>query len=231
MPSITWGTLKAEIGRMLDDPAHGTYSETLLLDGINAALIAFASTHTGIASDFTLTGDGSTYTFDLPSNIVDQEHAGVYAVEWIDQEWLREEKFWHGTQLPSTSRTTTSIPRAYALWPVGKISFFQVPGNSDTITLHYVAHYDDIVDNNSTIAIPFWAREAVKRFVVAYALAPGYMKTGRLRQYQAKREAGDPEDNPLLRAAEHHMKRYHEILAVHRVPQYKQDLWAEDYRR
>jgi hypothetical protein len=206
------------------------YSASILLDGVNDALRAFASAHTGLASDFTITGDGTTDTFSLPSNIVDSEHAGVYAVQWTNQEWLREERYWPGASYPSTSRSTTSVPRAYVLWPVGEISFTQVPGSGDTITVHYVAHYDDVVDTNSVISIPNWSIEAIKLYAAAVALAPASTKASELGQYKSRREAGKPEDNPLLRLSMHYMDRFYQILSTHPMPQYKLDSMPGDYR-
>ena len=220
-PSVTWSTLRAQIARKLNDTGMQRYTADLLMDGINDALRAFASTHTGLASDFEITGDGSTYTFDLPSNIVDSEHAGVYAVQWTEQRWLYEEKYWPAMELPSSTRTTSSAPLAYFLWPVGKISFTRVPGNGDTITIHYVAYYPAVTGDASQILVPVWAREAVKLYTCAEALAPGSAKTANLRQYQSRREAGKPEDNPLLVLAKHYLARYEQILASHPLPQYR----------
>lgn len=230
MPSTTWTILKAQIGRRLNDESHAKYGAALLLDLVNDALIHFASVHTGLASDFTLTGDGSTYVFDLPSSLVDTEHAGVYAVQWTEQEWLREVPYWHGMRFPSSDRDTSSSPKGYTLWPYGKISFGRVPGSGDSIILHCVVHYPTVTVDGSYILVPFWAREAIKCYVCAEALGPGSVKAAQLRQYQSRREAGRPEDNPLLKRADRFALRYYQILSEHRVPQYKQDVSTEVYR-
>jgi len=229
-PSITWGTLKTQIGRRLNDVTHAKYDADLLLDLVNDALIHFAGVHTGLKSDFDITGDGTTYEFDLPQNIVDTEHAGIYAVQWTDQEWLREQPFWHGMKFPSSSRDTDSSPVAYTLWPASKITFGRVPSSGDAITLHYVAYYPDVAIDASPILVPFWAREAIKCYVCAEALGPGSVKASQLRQYQSKREAGKPEDNPLLMRADRFALRYYQILSEHRPPQYRQDVSTEDFR-
>jgi hypothetical protein len=218
--SVTWAALKAQIGRKLDDPTYAKYSATLLMDVVNDALTAFAATHTGVASDFPLTGDGTTYEFSLPSDIVDEEGAGVYAVHWKENTWLTRLEYWPGTVWANTTRSTTSYPLGYILWPQGKISFSRIPTDGQTVTVHYVAYYPEIVGDNSSITVPRWALEAIKLYAAAVALEPSSTKAATLGQYKSRREAGYPEDNPVLRLAEHYLKRYYEILAAHPSPQY-----------
>ena len=218
--ATTWATFKAKIARKLDDPTYKKYSETLLLDAVNDALAAFAAAHTGVASDFAITGDGSTYEFDLPADIVEEEGAGVYAVHWKENTWLTRREYWPGTAWANTSRTTTSNPLGFVLWPQGVINFTRVPVSDQAITVHYVAYYPEVADDASSITVPRWALEAIKLYVAAVALEPASTKAGTLGQYKTRREAGQPEDNPLLRLAQHYIKRYYEILAAHQPPQY-----------
>jgi len=219
--SIPWSTLRTSIALKLNDSTLQRYSADLLLECANDALLAYAATHTGVASDFSITGDGETYTYDLPGDIVDAGNAGVYAVQIPYQEWLREEKYWPGVRWPSTSRSTTSKPNAYVLWPTGKISFTQIPGTDAAITVHYVAYYPVIVDTDTAITVPVWAREAIKLYAAAAALEPASTKAGQLGQYKSRFESGKPEDNPLLRLSEHYMHRYYRLLQAHPVPQYR----------
>ena len=219
--SITWQAFRTQIARKLNDADMQRYDAELLLDCANDALLAFAASHTGVASDFPVTGDGTTYTFDLPDDIVDAGNAGVYAVQVPNQEWLREEKFWPGVRWPSTARSTTSKPKAYVLWPTGKISFTQIPAASASIIIHYVAYYPVILTTDSVITVPVWAREAIKLYAAAVALEPASTKAGQLGQYKSRFESGKPEDNPLLRLSEHYMRRYYSLLQAHPVPQYR----------
>ena len=176
MASVTWATFKAQIARKLDDTSYRTYSTDLLLDAVNDALEAFAAAHTGVASDIELTGDGTTYEFDLPGNIIEEEGAGVYAVHWEKSTWLTRLEYWPGKAWPNASRSTSSKPLGYILWPQGKISFSRVPTASQTVTIHYVAYYAEVVDDDSTLTVPRWARSAIKHFVCAEALEPGSAK-------------------------------------------------------
>jgi len=218
--TVTWATVKEQIARKLNDPTHKTYPEALLLDAINDALTAFAAAHTGVASDFGITGDGETYEFALPWDIVEEGGAGVYAVHWKQNTWLTRLEYWPGESWADTARSATSNPFGYILWPQGKISFSRIPADEQVVTVHYVAYYPEVSVDASVITVPRWALEAIKLYSAAVSLEPTSTKAGKLGQYKSRREAGEPEDNPLLRLAEHYMKRYYEILAVHPPPQY-----------
>jgi len=91
--SITWGALRTQIARKLNDSSMATYSADILQDAVNDALNAFAASHTGVASDYIITGDGTTYVFDLPDDMVESENAGIYAVEFPEQGFIYEERY------------------------------------------------------------------------------------------------------------------------------------------
>jgi len=220
MASITWGTLKPRIARKLKDTGYNKYSETLLMDCINDALAAFAADHTGVATDHTVTGDGSTYEYDLPDDIVDAEGAGVFAVHWEDNTWLSEMSYWPGRAWKSQTRSTASRPRAYVLWPAGKISFTRVPDNNQTVTIHYVAHYPEVTGDESAITVPRWAREPLKLYAAARAIEPVALAAGDLGRWRTRDDAGHPEHNPLLRMTEYFMAQYWDKLSRQTPPQY-----------
>ena len=218
--AIQWAVLKAQLARKLKDPDHRTYDEDLLLDAVNDALVAFASSHTGVASDFDIEGDGETSAFPLPDNIIEDEGAGVYAVHWGNNQWLRELEYFPGTQWTSPERTTDSSPLGFILWPQNTITFSRIPESGQTVTIHYVAYYDPVVDDDSMINVPRWAEEAIKLYAAATALEPGATKAAKLGNYKTRKDSGGPEDNPLLQLARRYMERYYRILAQHPVPQY-----------
>ena len=228
--SKTWSTLRTEIARKLNDPSMATYTAAMLLDAVNDALSAFAASHTGVASDVTLTGDGTTYTFDLPTDMVDSENAGIYAVQWKEQEWIYPERFWWRVKWPATERSTTSKPKAYVLWPRGSISFTQIPGSGDAIILHYIAYYEEVLVVGDIIDVPRWAFEAIKCYVCSVTLSAAFAKSANIRQWNQREDSGEPEDNPLLRLAKYYMTRYFNLLTMHPEPQYNQDIQPEDYR-
>lgn len=220
MASITWADFKPQIARKLKDTEYSKYSETLLMDCVNDALAAFAADHTGVATDTTVTGDGSTYEYDLPDDIVDAEGAGVYAVHWEKNRWLSEIDYWPGRSWKSTTRSTSTKPRAYVLWPTGKISFTRIPDDDQEITIHYVAHYPEVTSDETAITVPRWAREPIKLYAAARALEPSALATGRVRQWGSKEDSGNPVQNPLMDMAQYFIKQYWEKLSRQTPPQY-----------
>lgn len=208
--AIQWAVLRDRIARKLNDPSYQKYSQQLLMDAANDALRHFAAHHTGVEREASLTGDGTTDTFPLPTDVVDTYAGGVYAVKWSDGNFIRETTHW-----PSDSPNPE-----YILWPRGYIKFTETPSNGATITLYYVGYYTEITDDSTVVEVPNWAIEAIEYRTMAGALDPGIVKRAELGQYQSRREAGGPEDNPLLRAAEYFLKRYDKLLDSFRAPQY-----------
>lgn len=218
---MDWLRFRAQIGRKLSDPDHRKYQPDLLVDCVNDALQNFASSHTGVPREFLITGNGDNSQFPLPEDLVEEEGAGVYAVKWnTDSSWLKEEVYWPGSAWASTRVTSTSQPLKYVLWPVNSITLTRVPKDGQRITIYYVGHYDDIVDDQSLITVPKWAREAIKMYTCAVALDPVSAKAANLGQFKSKREAGHPEHNPLLQQAKYWLARYHELLLQHATPTY-----------
>lgn len=218
---MDWGRFRLEIGRKLSDPEHRKYKPELLRDCVNDALRDFASSHTGVARESYIVGDSSNWQFPLPEDMVDEENAGVYAVQWDSNTWLQRADYWPGSSWESRYITAASYPLRYVMWPVGCISFTRIPEKYQQVKIYYVGYYDEVVDDQSLITVPVWAREAIKLYAAAVALEPMAVKAANLGQFKSKREAGHPEHNPLLREAEYMMKRYRELLRTHATPQYR----------
>ena len=212
---ITWLTLKQQVATgFLDDPTYQTYTETKLLWAINDALTALASSYTGVASVSDITGDGTTVEWSLPDNIINERDRGVFGVRWTDDEtWLRELDYQPGA--------TVDPSNTYTVWPTGTLGLYQAPADGDTFRVYYIAYYDGVTADDSIIAVPPWAREALKCYCASSVLAPAYAQQALIRNYQSKRDAGNPEDNPQLRLAQHFMKRYHIICQQHPQEQWK----------
>jgi hypothetical protein len=217
--SVTWATLKAQLQRKLDDNSGRKYDSDLLMDAVNDALAAFAATHTGVLSDFEITGDGLSKTWDLPDDIVDEEGAKVVAVHWKQNQWLTALEYWPGESWHSASVTTSSRPLGYVVYGT-EIRFSRIPSDGQAVTVHYVAHYPEVEDDDSAITVPRWAREAIKCYAAAVALEPASVKASNLGQYKDRTESGSPEDNPMYKQAEYFMRRYDYILSKHQPPQY-----------
>lgn len=217
---VTWETLRTRISRKLNDADMRSYSASILLDAVNDALAAFASGHTGVASTHTLTGDGTSSVFDLPSNIVDTEAAGIVAVQWLNNKWLPRFEYFPGTDLPNDTISATTAPVGYVLWPADQITFTRIPKLDASVLLNYIAYYSAVALVTDEISIPRWSEEAIVLYASAVAMEPTATKTGKVRTYTSRRDAGTPEDNPGLQLSRHYMNRYQLLLMEHPAPQY-----------
>ena len=207
---MLWSTLKLQIGRKVNDPTATKYEDSIL-DNANDALRLFATIHTGVASVSTITGDGETTQFPLPENCVDSGENQVIGVYNSDDDlWLAEVRF-----LPNEELKT-----GYYLWPQGYINFNPYISDGEEYDVHYIAYYNVIDGDDSTIDVPQWAIEAIKLYAAGRTLEDAASKMALLGQFRTKVDSGNPEHQPILRLAEGYIKQFWDIIDQHRAPQY-----------
>jgi hypothetical protein len=208
----TWGAFKLEIGGKINNPRVTKPAlAASLLNNANDALRLLAAQHTGCASTFTITGDGSTTQYSLPTNCLDNESSGVYAVyDALAGVWMKQVTFFPGE----------ALGLGYYVWPSGSINFYPAPSDGYDINVYYVAYYDEIVDDNSNIAIPVWAYEAIKLYTAGRTLEDQASQMALLGQFKTKVDSGGPEDQPIMRLSERYIQQFWEILNSYPAPQY-----------
>lgn len=210
--ATVWAALRAQI--LMKLPSDRKFTEGELLVAIATALKAFAAAHTGYASVSTYPADGVTVEFPLPDNNIGTEDAVVGVM--VGPAWMRRAYVWPSDALEARN--------TYLLWPGGTIRF-PVPPSKD-LTVYYVAFYPSPETDDSVITVPSWAEEALAYYAAAKLLERIAAKTAQLGAFKSRKEAGDPEDNPILRLVEHYYRRYKSILAAHPPPQYSRLLPA-----
>lgn len=181
--TTTWSQLDAEIGILLEDPNSVSYGADLRKNCFNRAMEYFAVTHTAMMKVAAVTAD-SSYVILYPSDFIDAPD-GCIEVTWKDKKrWLHEEEVTQGDAVPR---------EGYIPLHIGYQMFTQ---EYDSLRLWYFAKYPAISLGSSQIVIPGWAQWAVMNLACAYMLYPGMMNQQMLRQFQTKRDAGSPDDNP-----------------------------------
>jgi len=213
----TWGNFKLEIARIVNDPQVTKFAADLL-DGVNDALSMLASSHTGVASvheyvtsasDFV--GDTGTASFCVPSNAVQGNEGyrvrGVYNLD--DDMWLTHADIISGKK----------AEEGWLIWPDGSMRLRPSPTEGDTIQLHYVAYYDQVVGDSSVISIPQWAYEAVKLYTAGRVIYTQASQLALLSTFRTKVDAGNPEHAPVLKLGQHYIEQFWEILNQHPAPQ------------
>lgn len=181
--TITWTQLNTEIGILLEDPSSASYGDDLRKNCFNRAMEYFAVTHTAMMKVETVTA-GADYVIPYPADFIDAPD-GCIEVTWKDKKrWLHEEEVAQGDAVPK---------EGYIPMHIGYQLFTQ---DYDALRLWYFAKYPSVTGNNSAIVLPAWSQWAVINLACAYMLYPGMMNQQMLRQFQNRRDAGSPEDNP-----------------------------------
>lgn len=209
----TFGELKNRVLRLLSDPSGAGYSDDLILDAISAA-------HDGIlpwvpkTGSTTLTGDGVTAAFSLPSNF--------YAVEAIVDDST-------GELLPQSVLTpgryfgdSTTNTNDWILNPSGQITFSKEISSGCTYTLMYLATWSKPVSGSPTDLVlepPASAIVGMSLYAAAYALLPSAVSASEVRQFNTRVDSGNPEHNPMQRAADYLMKLF--ANEMNRHPKYQ----------
>lgn len=76
----------------------------------------------------------------------------------------------------------------------------------------YLGEYVWVLVDTDVIPGPRWLEEALLHYVVSRALSQRAASSGNISQWNTKVNSGDPEDNPLLRMAEHYMRLAETVL-------------------
>jgi len=200
----TWTTLNSQLDRLLNDaPVAGqslSYPADLRLLCFNRAAEFFAATHTAslkiaVLSAFTAQEDGAAAI--LPADLL--QIGGVK----VNGAWLaRNEGYIQMT--PSTIHFTDQTLASASLWYYA---------NYPTLAAYVPAVPPADPSTEPDCGLPSWAEWPVMNLALAYLLTPNMIGQAIFRQYQSKREAGDPETNPPREQAIHFMKVYADEIA------------------
>lgn len=211
---MNWGNINSELDYLLQDvPISGqaaAYSADLRVNCFNRAQEFFAVTHTAPIKTTALTTfttwdeDGVVAT--LPTDLI---QIGGIKVEGV---WLTPNQVVAGE---STTTGWTQINKS-------QVYFGNV--DQDDAVLWYYAHYTKMVNDNDTCGLPQWAEWPVLNLTIAYILTPNAVSQAIFRQYQTKREAGEPESNPPREQALYHLKAYYDEVTKVR-PQDRESLY------
>jgi hypothetical protein len=201
---MNWGSLKLTIGRKVNDPTALKNSESIL-DNANAALRLIASIHTGLASVSDYVGDGETTQFPLPSNAVEGKVRGVYDVD--NDVWLTKIDFFPGE----------ALDEGFYLWPNTYINFSPAIPDTETLRVHYIAYYPEIESDDDIIQTPAWAYEAIALYAAGRTLEDNSSQFSVLGQTRTRVDAGNPEDQPVLRLAERYIRQFYDLLNQHQA--------------
>lgn len=201
----TWKDISDQLSLLLNDDAKASFSENLRKAAFNRALQYFAVTHTAPLRTVTASAyayaEGAMVSF--PSDYLELPSGGV-EIPTTDEStrsaWLEPVGITPGMQVPASG---------YMLMQSG-IYLTEIPVAN--VRLWYFGIYNKAVNDASDVDVPLWAEWAVVNLTCAYLLYPTMMSQASLRQFQTRREAGSPEDNPPRAQAIFFIRLYDQIV-------------------
>jgi hypothetical protein len=219
----TWNEINAELLTLLGNSAS-LYTEPLRRLAFNKVMEYFAMTHTallsgvlaaGVASDSggadLVFADGSA----APGGMITPPCAPIH-IQTADG-WLEPRDFVPGAPTAVDGYTYTGA--GIKVWD----------GSTEEVTVWYYSFYPDIVDTSSVCLAPSWAVLPLEMLCHVFLLNPSMMAQENLRQFQTKREAGDPEDNPPRAQANFYFRMYRDLIGFAK-PQTREMMFNEGAR-
>lgn len=198
--ATTWGQINTEIGILLEDTTAVSYSTDLRKSCFNRAMEHFAVTHTALFKIATATAN-SEKIISYPEDFLDIPDGGVEVLWKEKSRWLEMQELIPGTAVPR---------EGYARLQNG-IKLFTT--DFETLKLWYFSMYPSVSLDASVIYLPVWSQWAVLNLACAYMLYPGMMNQQLLRQFQTRRDAGSPDDNPPRTQAKFLMAVYMDTVS------------------
>ena len=197
----TWKNISDEISTLLRDPGKESYSESLRMACWSRACDFFAITHTALFKSVTATASSESvgWLVDYPIDFIEMPSGGVQLEKESNRRWLE----------PATINPGTEGDINGYLQMSNGIFF---TGEYDSVSLWYYANYTKPTGDSTLLDVPKWAEWALINLTMGYMMYPLMMSQAMLRQFQQKREAGSPEDNPPRTQAVFCMRLYSELV-------------------
>lgn len=202
--ATTWSTLSASLDTLLDDADQASYSDTLRIEAFNRACQYFAITHTALFKNIAATAApyAQGVLVAYPESLLELPSGGIQDITGRNSYWLEPTPLMPGEDTPT--RGYTEIEDGILVYDT----------DTTDVRIWYFAGYRPIVDGTTVTNLPLWCEWAVLNLAVAYLMYPGMLSQQNLRQFQTRREAGEPEDNPPRRQAMFHMQVYRDIVST-----------------
>lgn len=199
----TWAQIDSDLDIFLEDASRASYKEASRIAAFNRACQYFAVTHTAVfrsvVAEASAYAEGTIVAY--PGDFLELPAGGV------ETDSIRLEPgnvLIPGDGAPSGGVYMTLSDGIY------------LPGGETQVRLWYYGTYTAVVDGATVVNLPTWAEWALVNLTMGYLLYPSMMNQQMLRQFQTRREAGQPEDNPPRIQAKFCIQQYHEIVG--RVP-------------
>lgn len=210
----TWEQFRLQVRRSIlkdtePDEETGLYrwDNPELLDFCWWALAEFAQ-HTAVATA-TAYPEAIGVEYDLPDNILSGEPIDQTILVFFEQS---TGAVTHYQPVDYTEDLETRrIDRGY--YSVGqKLYLTTAPGAGNTLKVRYFAHYDKPYVDSDLVKVPEWAIAPLGYLIGFHALAGFALKASSIRQWNTKKDSGNPVQNPLADQQKYFRRLYDEAL-------------------
>jgi len=211
----TWGSLREQVRRTVlgdltqDEDSEYIWDDMTLRDLCWWALDTFAD-HTAAATSVTYT-PGDEIEYDLPDNLYNGEILDLTGLVFFedtegDKTYLDPVKYTEGLD--------EHYSEGFYTFP-DNVLHIVLDTAPDFAYLHvrYYAYYTHPEKSDDVIGTPQWANAALCYLIGAHALSSAALKSSRIRQWGAKPDTGNPEDNPILKQQQWFMEMYEKELS------------------
>lgn len=200
----TWGDLREQVKRSLLADNADRWTNEQLLDYLNWSLDGLCE-HTAAASATEFEGDGTTKTFNLPSNVFGNivENGYVYTVANERPAYLNPVKLY------------TGAPKSFYTRPDTILHVETAPADGDTLYVLHYCYYTHPISDDAVLDSPPWADRALAYRMATHCYSPKSTRAANLGQFKRGTEKGTPEDNPWREEQKWFMEMYRQELEAH----------------
>jgi hypothetical protein len=212
----TLGELRGKILRILDTATDSdAYSDDLVYDAIDAGYVAILPWVPKTVVDVsTITGDGSTTEFVLPTALFEVQALVVQETGEVLPRGILAPGSYHGENIDATND--------WILFPSGSISFSKPLDSGDVYELWYTSFWTmpaDMETLSVTLEVPQSVITGLTYYCAAYALMPAAVGAAELRQFGTRPDTGTPEHNPVRDAVTYLMSSFQREM--NRLPEFQ----------
>lgn len=204
--AYTWGELLAEVrSNLLRDTVPDAETNEYkfpsedLLACCRWALDTFAQ-HTAIATATSYVAPTGT-TYSLPDNLYEPEPLELTGFVYVQRS---DGSIIYLDPINYSDSLNVFDSNGFHTYPDGTLTLTDPSANglTDVLVVRYFAYYTYPVQESDVLGTPRWAREPLAYLIAAHAISGFAFKSSSIRQWGAKPDTGNPEDNPLSRQQE-----------------------------
>lgn len=197
---MNFSAMRNKVLRLLNDIDSTQFTDAeLISEGIYSAMDAVLP-WVARPSTTTLTGDGSTSSFAVPTDLY-----RVVAVHSSESNFYLPLEMMAPAINPNDKRTAAN---AWSEYPSGFLTFQTAPSAEDEIVVYYGAVWPKPVEDDDDLSTPTWLDTAIAFYTASYCCLQKATAASNVRQYNVQVDSGNPVMNPWKDMAETYLGRF-----------------------